>query len=86
VDVCIASTPQFFAGLAGTAVRRLKCAPLCFEVRDLWPDSLAAVEAGAGGLVMRLLRYIERYIKCYMYRAAQGIVIVSPAVRAHIAA
>ncbi len=80
VDVCIASTPQFFAGLAGTAVRRLKRAPLCLEVRDLWPDSLAAVEVGAGGFVMRLLRGIERY----MYRAAQGIVIVSPAFRAHI--
>lgn len=82
VDVCIASTPQFFAGLAGTAVRRLKRVPLCLEVRDLWPDSLAAVEVGAGGAVMRLLRGIERF----MYRAARGIVIVSPAFRAHIEA
>jgi glycosyltransferase involved in cell wall biosynthesis len=82
VDVCIASTPQFFAGLAGTAVRRFKRAPLCLEVRDLWPDSLAAVEVGAGGAVMRLLRGIERF----MYRGARGIVIVSPAFRAHIEA
>lgn len=82
VDVCIASTPQFFAGLAGTAVRRFKRAPLCLEVRDLWPDSLAAVEVGAGGAVMRLLRGIERF----MYRSARGIVIVSPAFRAHIEA
>jgi colanic acid biosynthesis glycosyl transferase WcaI len=82
VDVCIASTPQFFAGLAGTAVRRLKRVPLCLEVRDLWPDSLAAVEVGAGGTVMRLLRGIERF----MYRAADGIVIVSPAFRSHIEA
>ena len=80
VDVCIASTPQFFAGLAGTAVRRLKGAPLCLEVRDLWPDSLAAVEVGASGAVMRLLRGIERF----MYRSARGIVAVSPAFRAHI--
>lgn len=82
VDVCIASTPQFFAGLAGAAVRRLKRVPLYLEVRDLWPDSLAAVEVGAGGLTMRLLRGIERF----MYRSAKGIVIVSPAFRAHIEA
>ncbi|MBE0645434.1 MAG: glycosyltransferase family 4 protein [Bacteroidetes bacterium] len=82
VDICIASTPQFFAGLAGTIVRRLKRVPLCLEVRDLWPDSLAAVEVGAGGMVMRLLRAIERF----MYRSANGIVIVSPAFRAHIEA
>ncbi|MFZ1731552.1 MAG: glycosyltransferase family 4 protein [Bacteroidota bacterium] len=80
VDICIASTPQFFAGLAGSIVRRLKRRPLCLEVRDLWPDSLAAVEVGAGGLVMRVLRGIERF----MYRSAKGIVIVSPAFRSHI--
>ncbi|MBN1447426.1 MAG: glycosyltransferase family 4 protein [Bacteroidetes bacterium] len=79
-DVCIASTPQFFAGLAGTVVRRLKHIPLVLEVRDLWPDSIAAVDAAAGKRTMALLRRIERF----MYRSAQRIVIVSPAFRAHI--
>jgi glycosyltransferase involved in cell wall biosynthesis len=81
-DVVIASTPQFFAGLAGTVVRRLKRLPLLLEVRDLWPDSLDAVEVGAGGALMGVLRRIERF----MYRAAAHIVIVSPAFRAHIEA
>ena len=79
-DVCIASTPQFFAGLAGTVVRRLKRIPLVLEVRDLWPDSLAAVEAPAGKGMMSLLRRIERF----MYRSARRIVVVSPAFRPHI--
>ena len=39
VDVCIASTPQFFAGLAGTAVRRLKRLPLLLEVYSSLPTS-----------------------------------------------
>jgi colanic acid biosynthesis glycosyl transferase WcaI len=82
VDICIASTPQFFAGLAGTVIRRLRRIPLCLEVRDLWPDSLAAVEVGGGGMFMRLLRRVERY----MYHSAEGIVVVSPAFRAHIEA
>lgn len=80
VDVCIASTPQFFAGLAGAIVRRLKRAPLLLEVRDLWPDSLAAVQVNAGGMVLRMLRGIERFL----YRSAKGIVVVSPAFRGHI--
>ncbi len=80
VDVCVASTPQFFAGLAGSAVRRLKRLPLLLEVRDLWPDSLAAVEVGAGGPLMSLLRRIERF----MYHSARRIVVVSPAFRPHI--
>ena len=79
-DVVIASTPQFFAGLAGTLVRRMKRVPLLLEVRDLWPDSLEAVEAGAGGATMSVLRSVERF----MYHDAQHIVIVSPAFRGHI--
>ena len=80
VDVCIASTPQFFAGLAGTAVRRLKRLPLLLEVRDLWPDSLSAVQVGMGRPLMALLRRIERF----MYRSATRIAVVSPAFRRHI--
>jgi glycosyltransferase involved in cell wall biosynthesis len=79
-DVLIASTPQFFCGLAGTVVQRLKRVPFVLEVRDLWPDSIEAVDAGAGGAVLGALRRVERF----MYRAADRIVAVSPAFRAHI--
>jgi glycosyltransferase involved in cell wall biosynthesis len=81
-DICIASTPQFFAGLAGTIVRRLKRIPLMLEVRDLWPDSIAAVNVQTGDVLMKFLRHIERF----MYRSAHRICIVSPAFRAHIEA
>lgn len=82
VDVCIASTPQFFAGLAGVVLRFLKRVPLLLEVRDLWPDSIEAVQVRKGGGMIALLRRIERF----MYRSADRIVIVSPAFRAHIEA
>ncbi len=80
VDVCIASTPQFFAGLAGTVLRKLKRLPLLLEVRDLWPDSIEAVQVRSGGGMIALLRRVERF----MYRNADRIVVVSPAFRAHI--
>jgi colanic acid biosynthesis glycosyl transferase WcaI len=80
VDVCIASTPQFFAGLAGTVLRRIKRLPLLLEVRDLWPDSIEAVQVRSGGGMMAVLRRVERF----MYRSADRIVVVSPAFREHI--
>ena len=39
-DVVIATSPQFFCGLAGMVVSWLKWRPFVLEVRDLWPDSI----------------------------------------------
>jgi glycosyltransferase involved in cell wall biosynthesis len=82
VDVCIASTPQMFAGLAGVLYRILRKRPLILEVRDLWPDSIEAVQVGMGAWILAGLRRIERM----MYRRSDRIVIVSPAFRSHIEA
>jgi glycosyltransferase involved in cell wall biosynthesis len=80
VDVCIATTPQFFSGVSGTFIKRLKKLPLVLEVRDLWPDAIEAVRIDANQTFLNLLRRIERY----MYRTADRIVIVSPAFREHL--
>jgi glycosyltransferase involved in cell wall biosynthesis len=82
VDVCIASSPQFFVGLAGVLLRMLRRFPLMLEIRDLWPDSIEAVEAAGEGLLLRVLRRVERF----MYRRADRISVVSPAFRDHIEA
>ncbi len=79
-DICIATSPQFFAGLSGTVVKKLKNVPFILEIRDLWPDSIEAVNIRLGGSTMKILRRIERY----MYHAADEIVIVSDAFRNHI--
>jgi glycosyltransferase involved in cell wall biosynthesis len=79
-DVCIATSPQFFSGLSGTVVRKLKQVPFVLEIRDLWPDSIEAVNIDMGQATMKLLRSIEKY----MYRSADEIVIVSEAFRNHI--
>src|SRR5580704_10849228 len=44
--VVIASSPQLLVALAGCRLARCKRVPFVFEVRDLWPESLAAVGAG----------------------------------------
>ena len=45
-DVVIATSPQLLVGLSGWWLARWKRVPFVFEVRDLWPESLAAVGVG----------------------------------------
>ena len=44
-DVLISTSPQFFNGLAGYFVSRMKRIPWVLEIRDLWPESILAVGA-----------------------------------------
>ncbi|MFY9909215.1 MAG: glycosyltransferase, partial [Candidatus Sulfotelmatobacter sp.] len=45
-DVVIATSPQLLVGLSGWWLAEWKRVPFVFEVRDLWPESLAAVGMG----------------------------------------
>ena len=45
VDVVVSTSPQFFCGLAGYFVSRIKRVPWVLEIRDLWPESIMAVGA-----------------------------------------
>lgn len=65
-DVVVATSPQFFAGLGGYLIAGLKRRPFVFEVRDLWPESIAAVGLMREGLLMRLLTRMARrlYHRC----------------------
>lgn len=80
--VVVASIPQFFAGLAGWLVSRRRRRPFVLEVRDLWPESIVQVGAMRRGVLTRLLEWLEGAL----YRAADHIVVVSPAFRPHIEA
>ena len=78
--VVVASTPQFFAGLAGWLVSRRLRRPFVLEVRDLWPESIIAVGALRYGFLVRLLERLETFL----YRSADHVVVVSPAFREHV--
>ena len=80
-DAVIASSPQLLVGLAGWWISRLNRVPFVFEVRDLWPESLAAVGVGnANSALHRLLRRIAGFL----YRKADQIVVVTPAFREYL--
>jgi glycosyltransferase involved in cell wall biosynthesis len=75
-DVVIGTSPQLLVGLSGWWIARSKRVPFVFEVRDLWPESLAAV--GMGGENSVLHRSLAK-IAGFLYRRSDHIVVVTPA-------
>ena len=81
-DVVIATSPQLLVGLAGWWVARWKRVPFILEVRDLWPESLAAVDATkSNSLFYKTLSGIAGFL----YRACDRLVVVTPAFQQHVA-
>lgn len=80
-DVVIATSPQLLVGLSGWWIARYKRVPFILEVRDLWPESLAAVGVGSPDSVLH--RGLEE-IAGFLYRAADQIVVVTQAFEDHL--
>lgn len=72
-DVIIASSPQFFVGVAGWVLGVLGRGKFVFEVRDLWPDSMVAVGAIKHRGIIALLKRLEYFL----YRRAHRVVVVT---------
>lgn len=75
-DVVIASSPQLLVGLSGWWLAKWKRVPFVFEVRDLWPESLAAVGMGEG---KSMLHRALGKIAGFLYRSSDRIVVVTTA-------
>jgi len=79
-DVVISTSPQFFNGLAGYFVSRIKRTPWILEIRDLWPESILAVGAITNKRIIRFLEYLEMFA----YRKADRIVVVTDAFKTYM--
>ncbi len=73
IDTVIATSPQFFCGLAGCLVSEIKKRPFILEVRDLWPDALIALEV----ISSKMLIWILRRLEYWMYHSAAAVVTTS---------
>lgn len=80
VDRIVATSPQFFCGIAGSIISKIRKRPLILEIRDLWPDSITAVEAVKKNVLIKLLIKVERW----MYFSASKIVTLTNAFKHHI--
>ncbi len=80
-DLVIATSPQLLVGLSGWWLARCKGVPFVFEVRDLWPESLAAVGMGSNRSPLhRLLAAIAGFL----YRNCDRLVVVTPAFKKYL--
>lgn len=71
--IVIATSPQFFAGIFGALLAKLRSKPFLLEIRDLWPASIEELEAISNKVVLNGLRQLEYW----MYRRADLIVVVT---------
>jgi glycosyltransferase involved in cell wall biosynthesis len=79
-DVVLSTSPQFFNGLAGYVVGRLRRIPWILEIRDLWPESILAVGAIKNRTIIRMLERVE----LLAYRKADRIVPVTDSFKAYM--
>src|SRR5207302_2078593 len=76
-EIVIATSPQLLCGLSGYFLARSLGVPFVFEVRDLWPESILAVEAMKNNWVIRRLQGVARFL----YMHASTIVTVGEGYR-----
>lgn len=79
-DVLIATSPQFFTACAGSLLSRCRGLRWVLEIRDLWPDSIEAVNVVSAKPAISLLRNIEDKL----YSHANLIVTVSDGIRQNL--
>jgi len=79
-DIVLSTSPQFFNGLAGYFVSKLRKIPWVLEIRDLWPESIVAVGAIKSPTIITLLEWIERFA----YQKADRIVPVTDSFKTYM--
>lgn len=77
LDVIIGTSPQLFTVIAARFLSFVRRVPFVFELRDLWPESIATVGAAKKG---RLLVLLEKLVH-RLYRKADLIVPVTESFR-----
>lgn len=79
-DVVAATSPQFFAAVAGWLTGLLRRRPFVFELGDIWPASIVGVGAMKAS---RALRMMER-LELFLYRRSACVVALTQAFRANL--
>ena len=72
-DVVIGTSPQLLTTVSAWAAARIRRVPFVFELRDLWPESISAVEAVSNERVLRAIARLANFL----YQRADMIVSVT---------
>ena len=73
-DVVISTSPHLFVPVAGVLLAKVRGVPHVFELRDLWPASIAA-NTSLGQ--ERVYAWLER-LELYLYRSSTRVVAFTP--------
>ncbi len=76
-DVVLATTPNFFCGLAGKYISKIKRKPFILEIRNLWPETLIAIGVIKNKNVINFLEHRAQKL----YESATKIVTVTRSFR-----
>ena len=79
-DIVAATSPQFFAAVAGWAIGACRRLPFVFELGDLWPTSIAAVGAMKKGFLLNLVEKFE----LFLYRRSARIAALTQAFKKNL--
>jgi glycosyltransferase involved in cell wall biosynthesis len=79
-DVIVATSPQFFAAVAGWVLSLRFLRPFVFELGDIWPASIIAVGAMRPSLGLRLLEKLE----LFLYRRSAAVVALTRAFKTNL--
>lgn len=72
-QIIIGTSPQFFTVCSAWALSKIKSVPWVFELRDIWPESLKAVNLSKNTTLIRLFEKIE----IFLYKSADVIISVT---------
>lgn len=80
-DLIIATSPQFFTAISGRMLSLFKRIPWVMEVRDLWPDSIAAVGSmNKNSKSFKILKKIENHL----YKTSSKIIVVTDSFKKYL--
>ena len=80
-DIVIGTSPQFFTPISARLISFFKRKPWIMEVRDIWPESIAAV--GALKRTSTLYKILSN-IEFHLYKSSTGIVVVTDSFKAYL--
>jgi hypothetical protein len=76
-DLVLVTSPPILIGITAIILSKIKKAPMVFEVRDLWPDSLIDIGFIKNKLLIKLSYWLEKFL----YNNAILINVLTPAFR-----
>ena len=79
-DVVCATSPQFFAAVAGWFIGSVRRVPFVFELGDLWPLSISAVGAMKKGLALSAVEQVE----LFLYRRSARVAALTHAFKRNL--